>query len=90
MLLEFQAMPDGRVTIVVDGVDIRAEAGSMLASAMLAAGVTAFRKSVSGEPRAPLCGMGVCQECRVRVNGMAHTRACMVPCEQGMEVTTGG
>jgi predicted molibdopterin-dependent oxidoreductase YjgC len=83
-------MPEGHVTVVVDGVAMQAESGATLASAMLAAGIAIFRRSVSGEPRAPLCGMGVCQECRVRVNGEAHTRACMVSCEDGMEVSTGG
>jgi D-hydroxyproline dehydrogenase subunit alpha len=38
-----------------------------------------FRTSVTGEPRAPLCGMGVCHECRVTVGGNAHQLACMIP-----------
>jgi NADPH-dependent 2,4-dienoyl-CoA reductase/sulfur reductase-like enzyme len=38
-----------------------------------------FRTSVTGEPRAPLCGMGVCYECRVTLAGEAHQLACMLP-----------
>jgi hypothetical protein len=47
-----------------------------------------------GDPRvrarAPLCGMGVCQDCRVRVNGIDGRRACLVDVVDGMEVETHG
>ena len=39
----------------------------MVSAAVAIAGVTAFRRSVTGEPRGPLCGMGICFECRVTV-----------------------
>ncbi len=57
----------------------RSDAGS--------AGVT--RRSVSGQLRAPLCGMGVCQECRVTINGRAHVLSCQTLCQPGMDVQTG-
>jgi sarcosine oxidase subunit alpha len=44
--------------------------------------------SVTGEPRAPLCGMGICFECRATINGFAHRRSCQVLCEPGMDVRT--
>jgi sarcosine oxidase subunit alpha len=44
--------------------------------------------SVSGEPRGPLCGMGICFECRVTIDGRAHQRACQIPCRSGMQVWT--
>jgi succinate dehydrogenase/fumarate reductase-like Fe-S protein len=46
------------------------------------------RTSVTGEARAPLCGMGVCQECRVFVNGR-RSLACQTLCQDGMAVDTG-
>lgn len=49
-------------------------------------GVT--RRSVNGALRAPLCGMGVCQECRVTVDGRAHVLACQTLCRPGMSVLT--
>lgn len=52
------------------------EAGTSLAAALLAKGVTRFRTSASGEGRGPLCGMGTCFECRVTLDGEAHRRAC--------------
>jgi len=45
---------------------------------------------VRGEPRLPLCGMGVCFECRVCIDGVAEQRACMLPVRTGMQVTTDG
>ena len=40
------------------------------------------RISVTGEPRAALCGMGICFECRAVVNGIPHRRTCQILCEQ--------
>lgn len=84
-------MPEpGRVvTLMVDGRAVEAAADSSLASALLAAGVTAFRRSVGGEPRGPVCGMGVCFECRVTVDGVPHRLACQTAPADGMEVRTG-
>ncbi|HEX6808485.1 MAG TPA: FAD-dependent oxidoreductase [Gemmatimonadaceae bacterium] len=76
------------VTITVDGRPITAPEGATLASAMLGAGITQFRTSVSGEARAPLCGMGVCYECRVTVDGRPHQRSCLIPCTDGLHVET--
>lgn len=76
------------VSLRVDGQTIEAEAGSSLASAMLGAGITRFRRSVNGEPRAPLCGMGICYECRVNVDGRPHRKACQVVVAPNMDVQT--
>jgi sarcosine oxidase subunit alpha len=76
------------VTLKVNEVPVSLPAGSMVAAAVLAAGVNTFRRSVSGEARGPLCGMGICFECRVNVNGVAHVRSCQTLCENGMDVRT--
>lgn len=34
--------------------------------------------------------MGVCFECRVRIDGVAQLRACMTPAREGMQVRTDG
>ncbi len=77
------------VEFTVDGVTCRAAPGTSLAAAMLDAGVTAFRRSRTGEPRGPVCGMGICFECRVAIDGIAHRRACLEPVRAGMTVRTG-
>lgn len=53
-----------------------------------AAGAAITRRSVSGMLRGPLCGMGVCQECRVTIDGRAHQLACQTLCASGMQVLT--
>lgn len=74
--------------ILADGKSVRVAAGVTVAAALLDLGVSAFRRSVSGDPRAPLCGMGTCYECRVTIDGVAHRRACLVTVVDGMHVTT--
>ena len=76
------------ITLRVNDVAVSMPAGSMVAAAILESGVTTFRRSVTGEARGPLCGMGICFECRVRVDGVAHVRSCQTLCENGMDVRT--
>ncbi|HEX5889104.1 MAG TPA: 2Fe-2S iron-sulfur cluster-binding protein [Pyrinomonadaceae bacterium] len=78
------------ITLKVNELPVSVPTGSMVAAAVLAAGVTSFRRSVTGEARGPLCGMGICFECRVTVNGVAHVRSCQTLCENGMDVRTDG
>jgi sarcosine oxidase subunit alpha len=82
-------MPDP-VKVTVNGVAVAVPAGAMVSAAVAMAGVSAYRRSVSGEPRGPLCGMGICFECRVTIDGRAHCRSCQVVCRPGMEVRTDG
>jgi predicted molibdopterin-dependent oxidoreductase YjgC len=76
------------VRIVADGRQATVAAGTSVAAALLGAGISAFRISVGGTPRGPLCGMGVCHECRVTIDGVPHRRACLVPVVEGMRVST--
>ena len=82
-------MPE-TVTLVVDGVSVEMPAGSMVAAAILKSGQNACRRSATGESRGPLCGMGICFECRVTIDGEAHCRSCQTLCENGMDVRTDG
>ena len=76
------------VTMAIDGREVRVSAGISVAAAMLDAGVIAFRRSVNGSDRGPLCGMGVCYECRVTIDDVAHRRACLVMVADGLRVST--
>ncbi|HTG88269.1 MAG TPA: (2Fe-2S)-binding protein [Pyrinomonadaceae bacterium] len=82
-------MPD-TVSLSVNGVAVTVSAGSMVSTAVLKTGVSSFRRSVTGEPRGPLCGMGICFECRVTIDGEAHCRSCQTVCRNGMDVRTDG
>ena len=79
------------VEISVNGRAVRVDHGSTVAAALLAVGEgkTAFRVSETGEPRAPLCGMGTCYECRVTIDGAEQQRACLVRVRAGMRVLAG-
>jgi len=80
-------MSGERVSVQVNGIAVEIVSGSSVAAAIAWLGVPG-RRSVSGQWRAPLCGMGVCFECRVSIDGVAQQRACMVPVREGMQVRT--
>jgi D-hydroxyproline dehydrogenase subunit gamma len=74
--------------ISVNGIRMRVAEHTSVAAAMMMANEPC-RFSVTGEARGPLCGMGVCMECRATVNGVAHCRTCQMLCTPGMDVVTG-
>lgn len=76
----FRIMINGRPVLVAENTSV--------AAAMIMANEPC-RISVRQEGRAPLCGMGVCMECRATVNGVPHRRTCQVTCSPEMEVVTG-
>ena len=80
-------MPE-TVTVIVNGVSVAMPAGSMVSAAILKTGTQVSRRSVTGEPRGPLCGIGICFECRVTIDGEAHCRSCQTVCRNGMDVRT--
>ena len=76
------------IHLTINGHTFAVVPGTVVAAAIAQAGVTAFRRSVSGEPRSPLCGMGTCMECRVTINGQPHCRSCQTLCAEGLELWT--
>ena len=78
----------GTVSIDVNGRQMTVAAGTTVAAAILLAD-SRSRTSVCGEPRQPLCGMGICYECRAQVDGRPHQRTCQILCRPGMQVVTG-
>ena len=86
-LPEFQR---GRsIQIQVDGKAIKAFEGETVAAALLASGIYIFRLSQKNqEPRGLFCGMGICYECLVTVNGTHAVQACLTPVAEGMQVET--
>jgi len=73
--------------VYVNGRPIEVSPAATAAVACLKAG-RATRRSATGEPRAPLCGMGICYECRAVVDGVAQERTCTIPCREGMRIDT--
>jgi predicted molibdopterin-dependent oxidoreductase YjgC len=75
------------LTLTVNGQTISVAHGTTVAAALAIAGNGISRISVTGQARTPVCGMGVCQECRVWVNGQRRL-GCQTLCTSGMEVVT--
>jgi D-hydroxyproline dehydrogenase subunit gamma len=75
-----------QVTIALDGRPVLAHAGETIATVLIAGGERATRTTVGGEPRGVFCGMGVCFDCLVVVDGVPNTRACMTYVTEGMDV----
>jgi len=76
------------ITLTLNHNLIQVAEGSTVAAAIMNADVHTFRRSVIGDPRAPLCGMGICFECRVTIDGVRHSRSCTVLVRDGMEIVT--
>ncbi len=74
------------LTIEVDGRPVAAVPGQTVAAALLGAGITVFRHTPAGSPRGLYCGMGVCYDCLVTIDGLADQRACITPVRPGMRV----
>jgi len=74
--------------VVINGHETEVVGDMTVAAALLNSGVSCFRRAVTAAPRAPLCGMGICFECRVTIDGIAHVRSCMVSCREGMVIQT--
>ncbi len=79
------------LTIKVDGQPVQAFAGETVAAVLLATGRRAWRRTDKHHaPRGLFCGMGICFDCLVTVNGQPNVRACMTYVEEGMIIETGG
>ena len=81
-------MPADLLALTIDGQPCRVAAGTSVAVAIWLARGGATRRSVTGQLRGPLCGMGICFECRATVDGRAQRITCQTPCRAGMEVVT--
>jgi len=79
-----------QISFTLNGKSVQAAEGISVAAAVLNHNITAFRKSVNGQPRGPLCGMGICFECRLTIDGQAHQKSCQVPLVREMVVVTDG
>lgn len=73
--------------IEIDGQTVTAYPGETIAAVLIATGHRLIRHtSITGEPRGLNCGMGICFECLVTVNGRPNLRACITPAHPGDSV----
>ncbi|GGU13563.1 (2Fe-2S)-binding protein [Nocardioides albus] len=80
-----------QVNLTFDGVTITAAAGQSVGAALTDAGIRSWRSTRRGDrPRGLFCGIGVCFDCLVTVDGRPNQRACLVPVRDGMRLESGG
>src|SRR5262245_64148249 len=90
MRASFAPLGADRLTFTFDGERIEARKGETVAAALTAAGILSLRRTRSGGERGIFCGMGVCQDCLVEINGIPSRRACMTKVEPSMRVERQG
>ena len=79
--------PDRAGKLTFDGRVIAFRDGQTIGAALTAAGVTSWRTTRgSGEPRGLFCGIGVCYDCILTVDGRRARRACVTPAADGQVV----
>ncbi|MBS3819699.1 (2Fe-2S)-binding protein [bacterium] len=76
--------------IQVDNEFLTAYHGETLATVLLSAGKKIMRKSLKNKnPRGYYCGMGICNECLVKLEDETRVRACQTLAEPSMKIKTG-
>jgi D-hydroxyproline dehydrogenase subunit gamma len=75
------------ILLMVNEKPVMVPENTTVAAAITMAGAVC-RISVTGEPRGPVCGMGICLECRASIDGVTHQRTCQILCRPGMDVRT--
>lgn len=81
--------PETIRNVTVNGIKVDVPAGATAIAALVASGTLFTRRSVTGQTRFAVCGIGQCQECRVSIDGKANRLACRTVCEEGMQIETG-
>lgn len=79
--------PRKRVEYFFDGEPGSAFAGQNVAAAILQNGIRVLRTSrISQAPRGIFCGIGVCFDCLVVIDGIPNQRACLIEVREGMRI----
>jgi predicted molibdopterin-dependent oxidoreductase YjgC len=82
-------MKQAPVIFTFDGEPIQAQPGQSVGAALIAAGRRSWRRTrEAAQPRGIFCGIGVCFDCLVTINGRPNRRACLAQAQPGGEVQT--
>jgi aerobic-type carbon monoxide dehydrogenase small subunit (CoxS/CutS family) len=82
-------MSQFNIEFTFDGEIISAITGQSVAAALLAANQRALRKTrFNNNERGVFCGIGVCFDCLVVIDGITNQRACLIEARPGMKVQT--
>ena len=76
--------------LVFDGRSVPATPGESVGAALTNAGIRSWRLTRKhGRPRGLFCGIGVCFDCLLSIDGLPNQRACLTPVAPGMKVDSG-
>ena len=79
----------GEISFTFNGDNYEGVQGQSIAAALMASGVRELRTTrFHNEPRLIFCGIGVCFDCVVVVNGVANQRACLVEIQQDDQIVS--
>lgn len=79
-----------RLVLTFDGAPIHARPGQSVGAALTDAGIRSWRTTRhQGRPRGLFCGIGVCYDCLLVIDGVPSQRACLVPASDGMRLESG-
>ena len=74
-------------TFTFEGQAISAYPGETIGAALMAAGILTFRTTRrQGRPRGLFCGIGICFDCLVVVDGVPNQQACIVAARPDMRI----
>ncbi len=77
------------MNFIFDGRSYPAKKGQSVAAALLVNGITTFRTTrFENKPRSLFCGIGICFDCLLIINGVANTRSCLIEVSDGMIINT--
>ncbi len=80
---------DSTRQLCFDGRNVPFRPGQSVGAALAAAGISSWRTTrVGAAPRGLFCGIGVCYDCLVTVDGRRSQRACMTPAHEGQVVAS--
>jgi predicted molibdopterin-dependent oxidoreductase YjgC len=81
--------PDPLLHLTFDGHEVTAHAGQTVGASLIDAGIRSWRTTRNhGEPRGIFCGIGICYDCLITVDGLANQRACLVRAANGMRLSS--
>ncbi|MEU6540707.1 (2Fe-2S)-binding protein [Streptomyces sp. NPDC047000] len=76
-----------RIDLTFDGAAIGAKPGQSVGAALTDAGIRSWRTTRhQGRPRGLFCGIGICYDCLLVVDGVPNQRACLVTARDGMRL----
>jgi predicted molibdopterin-dependent oxidoreductase YjgC len=77
-------------SIFFNGSPVPFSEGESVAAALLRNGENRIRDTrFNGESRTLFCGIGICFDCIVHIDGIPNQRACIVECRDGMKIESG-